>query len=528
VKLEQHWGEMLRARQEMQQMERKPCVCTGSAIVVFEQLGDAARCVRHFELIRRHESDTGGVTVWGTDFRQQYYHSEAGAIKLDVQRAPEPSDIIWGNLRFSHASRRWVNLKTTFLIFMVSCVSTVVITFTDFATTLHSAGLLTTLWSTPVIIVSNLAIFIGQLQLAIRVEQHKTRSSQHMHMLIKMAGFQCFNTVVAVVSFAFYWPTPSAAKLAQNATCPLLYPPVKPDVYCYNPPDVSYFNIDFECSQHWYVTGGVVLVNVIIGDIIAILGLIEFVRPDKLILRYILAPKQPTQAEMNQFYCMDSDLYLPFRYQLQLKWVVLTMFFCSAMPILLPVTAGFMYLSLKVDRYNLLRVFKQPPRTTDRTITMSVLHILPIGAFGHVFFAIIFYSVQAKRPVPLVYYGLLLGLMAVIMMKILTGIKIQRARPIREEASQQQDGAAEVDTDARIWSVNGDDETPAADTAKTSIVSHLDTIELYVPPLTSRLLKDIHENKAVKRSMVETDEAAARSESIDLIDPDRATSSTHA
>jgi hypothetical protein len=35
------------------------------------------------------------------------------------------------------------------------------------------------------------------------------------------------------------------------------------------------------------------------------------------------------------------------------------------------------------DRYHLLRVFKPPPRTTDRTVTMSVLHILRLAVFGH-------------------------------------------------------------------------------------------------------------------------------------------------
>ena len=34
------------------------------------------------------------------------------------------------------------------------------------------------------------------------------------------------------------------------------------------------------------------------GD--AILGLIEFIRPDKLIIRYLVAPRAKTQAEMNE------------------------------------------------------------------------------------------------------------------------------------------------------------------------------------------------------------------------------------
>ena len=54
-----------------------------------------------------------------------------------------------------------------------------------------------------------------------------------------------------------------------------------------------------------------------------------------------------------------------------------------------------MLLSYKIDRFNLLRVFKPPPRTTDRTVSMSVLYILPAAVFGHVWMAIFFYSKQA-------------------------------------------------------------------------------------------------------------------------------------
>ena len=53
---------------------------------------------------------------------------------------------------------------------------------------------------------------------------------------------------------------------------------------------------------------------------------------------------------MNETYCLDSELYLPFRYQLVLKVVFVTFMFCSAIPLLLPFAAVFMYLSYKIDR----------------------------------------------------------------------------------------------------------------------------------------------------------------------------------
>ena len=80
-----------------------------------------------------------------------------------------------------------------------------------------------------------------------------------------------------------------------------------------------------------------VLMNTAFGDLVAILGIIEFIRPDKWIFR-LVARRQPTQQTMNEMYMggVNSDLYLPFRYQLILKWVFLTLMFCPAFPLLLP------------------------------------------------------------------------------------------------------------------------------------------------------------------------------------------------
>merc|ERR1712060_826533 len=102
---------------------------------------------------------------------------------------------------------------------------------------------------------------------------------------------------------------------------------------------------------------------------------------------------------MNEIYTLDSELYLPFRYQLVLKIVLLTFTFCPAIPLLLPFAAMFMGFSYCIDRYNLLRVFKPPPRTTDRSVTMSVLYILPAAVFGHVWMVLFFYSKQAQLEV---------------------------------------------------------------------------------------------------------------------------------
>ena len=109
----------------------------------------------------------------------------------------------------------------------------------------------------------------------------------------------------------------------------------------------------------------------------------------------------------------------------------------------------------------------------------SVLYILPLAAFGHVLFAIFFYSKQAKQPVPLVYYGALCVLMALVMHRISAELRTQSQRPIKEFAPRH-DEDEEGDAFA-------DEHTPKR--AQT-LAAHLDSLaELYVPPLSAQLLK---------------------------------------
>ena len=329
--IEGTWGELLRARVELREASGASSSCTGHAVVIFREMSAAARCVRHFELIRRHERSRDGGSLGALDFRQLYFRTTH---KLEVARAPEPSDILWGNLRSSRLQVSRQNFKTTLIIFLISCVSTVLITTTQISATMENHGLLTTLWSTPVIILSNVVIFISVPQLSIRMERHHTLSSQHMHsecmlamrsnseapcrnvvvahcraracclrtaspVLIKMVFFQLFNTIVASFSFMFrLWDSPTKAQSA----CPLTKPPQPPTGACFDPSQdgFAYLNFDEQCVRHWYITGAVVLMNAVLGDLTAILGLIEFIRPDKLIVRYLIAPRAKTQAEMNQ------------------------------------------------------------------------------------------------------------------------------------------------------------------------------------------------------------------------------------
>ena len=366
---------------------------------MFRRADDAAHCVRHFELIRRQERARDG-SADNIDFRQLYYRGS----KLEVARASEPSDVIWENLG---RPGRWANLKTTAFISFVACISTFFIAASQLLVqkNIIHGGIFTTVGQTAVLILSNVVIFNMVPQLAINVERHHYRTSQHTMMLMKMAAFQIFNTVVACLIYIFFPPNIGAAA-GWAAGCPA---PTPPAPVLAPPPPAVVDNVLFasltpgdpwsvgflpSCVHGWYTTDSVRAdehgVRRPDGDPDH-----HRVDPTGQVDLPAARAAAADQQQMNNFYTLDSDLYLPFRYQLILKWVFLTLMFCPAFPLLLPYGAVFCLASYCVDRYNLLRVFKPPPRTTDRTISMSVLYILPLAVFAHIFMALFFYSKQA-------------------------------------------------------------------------------------------------------------------------------------
>ncbi len=149
---------------------------------------------------------------------------------------------------------------------------------------------------------------------------------------------QVFNTTIATLIFlviSWYAPTPSSCPAAANATLLPPPPPPPPSPQCFGAlplgsDELWAWGVHPDCVQHWYTTGAFVLINALFGDLTAILFIIELVRPDKLITRYVLAPRAATQVEMNALYAQDAAFYLPFRYQLTLKIVCLTLAFCPA------------------------------------------------------------------------------------------------------------------------------------------------------------------------------------------------------
>jgi hypothetical protein len=288
-----------------------PSPCTGHAFVVFCTAAAAARCTRHFMAIQRHSAEAGLGGGQSVDFRHMYWNE---TYKLEVCRAPEPSDIIWESLPTSPAVAFGRRLRTTLLLLLVSCLSTMLIVLANQFATLHSEGVVTTLWTTPLIIASNVFIFALTPALSLAYDSHQARSSQHLHMLLKMVFFQCLNTIVSCSSFLYVpWP----AQTTNGTHCPLPAMPALPRGASCSPGNGwDLGKPSLACVRHWYVSGAIALLNALVGDLFAILLLIELVMhggPDKILARHVLARRARTQAEMNAAYAIEADMYLPFR-----------------------------------------------------------------------------------------------------------------------------------------------------------------------------------------------------------------------
>lgn len=93
---------------------------------------------------------------------------------------------------------------------------------------------------------------------------------------------------------------------------------------------------------------------------------------------------------MDAAFAFDNDLYMVFRQQIVLKWFALALFFGAAIPVLYPLVGAFLALSLRVDRYNLLRGMLPPPQVSRMLSLLNVprlvaLALLPASVLLHAF-----------------------------------------------------------------------------------------------------------------------------------------------
>ena len=134
------------------------------------------------------------------------------------------------------------------------------------------------------------------------------------------------------------------------------------------------------------------ILNVLVGDLFVINLGIDLGRPDILIARHVLAKRLHTQRELNQMFAPRADIYLAFRLQLITKFVVVTLLYSTALPICYAFCCVFMWVTMWIDRFNLLRRLVPPPRSPDSLISLILVVIFPIAVAFHLLGHVAFYA----------------------------------------------------------------------------------------------------------------------------------------
>lgn len=75
--------------------------------------------------------------------------------------------------------------------------------------------------------------------------------------------------------------------------------------------------------------------------------------------------------------------------------MVICLIYSAALPLMYALACAFMWLSMWIDRYNLLRQLAPPPRSPDALIGLVLRIILPIALLVHLLCAVMFYSYEA-------------------------------------------------------------------------------------------------------------------------------------
>ena len=356
---------------KVKELKKQPTPCTGIAFVTFNEQRAAHACLEALRANSEQQLTKGGDTL-----------------RLKARFATHPDNIIWENLQVT-----W--LETFLRGFAVNAFMLILVCFNSLcivlATNVNSrkalddsvgAGekLVTTIWSTAVVIVGNVSIFALTPNLALLLERYHTADEREVAMLRKMCFFQCLN--FAGACFCFLWCLG----------------------FIYDESDGGQFGLGLGLSlglgqaacpegheshfwPDWYYTGGATAFNVLLGDVVVVIGLVEGLRLfDKLPIRHLAARFAVTQQRMNAIYAFQAApeipdpgmIYFPFRLQLILKYVVMGLAFTPALPGMFPLTGLMFLLSFYVDKFNFLRIF-HIPATSDKIIAAIMLDYFPLG-----------------------------------------------------------------------------------------------------------------------------------------------------
>ena len=250
-------------------------------------------------------------------------------VKLKASVPPPPSQVLWENLQFSLGSRvcrRWIVNGILLLQCTLSTYAIVQVTNMNVADTLDvnsSTKLGTTLWTTLIIILSNLLIFLTAPAYAELLERDIRLDHRETQLAMKLTFFQLVNSFAAALSFL--WTKQGGAS--------------------------GFFD------RAWYTNGGATtVISMVLADIFFINPFVEGMRIfDVLIAKTLLAPRAMAQEQMNRVYAAENPLYMPFRMQLLLKQLIYGLAWSYSFPVFFLLVLVYLAMSVVVDESGLFR-----------------------------------------------------------------------------------------------------------------------------------------------------------------------------
>ena len=341
---------------EIKHLMKQRYRCTGYAFVTFDKLIVAQAVKQAF----KRKNKTGLRVLAGG---------------LTVEPAPEPHDVIWENLQCSPREVLIRQVVSCLVMFSLCMLGTSILFLTNAALTWEHAafswvketsvagflqGVAIWLLSVLLIVAGHLVLIIAVIVLANTIERPHTHGDKEISVMLKISFFQWFNNFAQSIVFLFL-------ETEKNP------------------------NPDGMFSAGWYGSGGALIINALIGDLVVINLLIDGLKPEVMIQRYVLTRWAKTQARMDDMWVVPADITLAFRVQLTNKFLLLGMQYSFAIPVLYVLLAAHMWLAHWVDRWNFLHRLSPPPPTHDRQMALVTGFMLPCSVALHLIMAPIFF-----------------------------------------------------------------------------------------------------------------------------------------
>lgn len=388
-------GAHLKWKTKYLQLREKTYKCAGAAYVTYEHVSGKEKCLHAFRQISGNTS--AGRTNFG--FPIKFRSSDILTQNLQIESAPEPSDILWKNQAVSPLE---VSIRT-YIVNFVSFLYLILIAFVMvyFASYTKAHGI----FGIGVLgVVGNilccLTSIVILMPLASLLEKQPTRAKLEEVTFLKLAWFQWAGTIFATL-YVFGLDEYSSTSLNVLSSEQIRYwgsglPTEICNITRFNNTKTSlkiYLDQNIasldqqQCwayTLHLYGTGiSEFLIGNLMGDI-AIINMLDYWCPVWWVETKILANTAYYQKDLNKHF--EGVDFKPFlRYQILLKFLLVGMTAsCIDNPRILTLSVAICYYQCYgIEKFCFLLRYNKPPLFPTQMYQVAIQYGLPLALFTH-------------------------------------------------------------------------------------------------------------------------------------------------